>query len=89
MFLQSETHCTLFCSHFSSQKPIVHSSPQWNVLPYTGKFDSQAAFGIYGLAATFGHNTHQTLQPVVLNINTEHTPSNAATAALQLWPFYS
>ena len=26
MFLKSETHCALLCSHFSSQKPIEHSS---------------------------------------------------------------
>ena len=71
----SETHCTLFL--------------QWNALPYIGKFDGQAAFGIYGLAATCGHNnTNQTLQPVALNINTTHTPYNAATAALRLRPVY-
>ena len=62
---------------FSSQKPIVHRSVQWNALPYIGKFDSQAAFGIYGLAATCRqNNTNQTLQPVALNINTAHTAAN-------------
>ena len=64
MFLKSETHSVL-CSHFSSQKSIVHSSLQWNALPYIGKFDGQATIGIYGLDATCGHNnTNQTLQPV-------------------------
>ena len=89
MFLKSETYSVLLCSHFSSQKPIVHSSLQWNALRYTGKFDGQAAFGIYGLVATCGHNnTNQTLQPVALNINTAHTRYNVATAALQLQPVY-
>ena len=89
MFLESETHSVLLCSHFSSQKPIVHSSLQWNALPYIGKFDSQVAFGIYGLAATCGHNnTNHTLQPVALNINTAPTRYNAATAALRLRLIY-
>ena len=89
MFLKSETHSVLLCSDFSSQKPIVHSPLQWNALPYIGKFDSQAAFGNNGLAATCGHNnTNQTLQPVALNINTAHTMYNAATAALRLQPIY-
>ena len=49
--LKSKTHCTLL-------------SLQWNALPYIGKFDGRAAFGIYGLAATCGHNnTNQALQP--------------------------
>ena len=91
----------ILCSHSSSQIPILHSSvltsqvrnplytPQWNALPYIGEFDGQAALGIYGLAATCGHNnTNQTLQPVALNINTAHTPYNVATAALQLRPVY-
>ena len=79
-----------FCSVlFSTQKPIVHCSLKWNAVPYIGKFDGQAAFGIYSLAATCGHNnTNQTLQPVALNINTAHTSYNAATAALPLWPVY-
>ena len=47
---------TLLCSHFSSQKHIVHFSLQWNALPYIGKFACQATLGIYGLAATCGHN---------------------------------
>ena len=91
----------IFCSHYSSQIPILHSSvltsqvrnplytPQWNALPYIGKFDGQAALGIYGLAATCGrNNTNQTLQPVALNINIAHTPYNVATAALRLQPVY-
>ena len=41
--LKSKTHCTLNALH-------------WNPLPYIGKFDGQATFGIYGLAATYGHN---------------------------------
>ena len=40
--LKSQTHCTLCALH-------------WNALPYIGKFDGQAAFGIYGLAATYGY----------------------------------
>ena len=71
----SETHCTHVL--------------QWNALPYIGKFDGRAAFGIYGLAATCRHNnTNQTLQPVALNINTTHTPYNTTTAALRLRPIY-
>ena len=89
MFLKSEIHSVFFCSHFSSQKPIVHCSLQWNALPYVGKFDGQAAFGIYSLAATCRHNnTNQTLQPVALNRNTTHTLYNAAMSALRLWPVY-
>ena len=84
MYIYSQDVLTTLC--FSSQKPIVHPSVltsqvrnqlyplQWNALPYIGKFDSQAAFGIFGLAATCRHNnTNQTLQPVALNINTAHT----------------
>ena len=49
--LKSETQCTLYPLH-------------WNALPYISKFDGQTAFGIYGLAATYGHNnTTQALQP--------------------------
>ena len=85
----SDTHSTLLCSLLTTQKTIAHSSLQWNALPYMGKFDGQTAFGIYGLAATCGHNnTNKTLQPVALNINTAHTPYNAATAALRLQPIY-
>ena len=89
MFRISETHSVLLCSHFSIQKPIAHYSLQWNALPYIGKFDGQAAFEIYSLAATCGHNnTNHTLQPVALNINATHTPYNAATATLRLRPIY-
>ena len=88
MFYISTQRPTL-CSHSSSQIPIVHSPLQWNALLYIGKFDSQAAFGIYGLATTCGHNnTNQTLQPVCLNINTAHTLYNAAMAALRLRLIY-
>ena len=95
MFHISETHSVLLCSHFSSQKPIAHYSLEWNALPYIGKFDGQAAFGIYGLAATCGHNnTNQALQPCCFEhkYNT-HTIQCAygcstVTASLQLRPSY-
>ena len=101
--LKSETQCTLhmytLCSHFSSKKPIVHyctlHALHWNALPYIGKFDGQAAFGIYGLAATYGHkNITQALQPCCFEhkYNTYTIQCgygcSTVTANLQLWSIY-
>ena len=56
----------------TSQVRNIMYTPHWNTLPYIGKFDGQTAFGIYGLAATYGHNnTNQALQPCC-NTHTIH-----------------
>ena len=91
------TQRPILCSHFSSLIPILHSmyTLYWNALPYIGKFDGQTAFGIYGLAANYGHNnTNQALQPCC---NTHHTMrlrliygygQSMVTVNLRLRPIY-
>ena len=83
-FFQSETHSVL-----TFLKSDTYSFLSIQCLSYVGKFDSQAALGIYGLTAPTDTKILLKLyNHVALNINTAHTLYNVAMTTLWLQPIY-